>query len=145
MATISHKIGVATNRSESLAAINSIDGLSKWWTGDTSGDSHVGGLIRFGFGEGELSMKVTTSDENQVRWECIKGPDEWIGTRIEFRLEEEGETAIYFQHKGWKEQSPFHHHCSTKWAVFLLSLKQYLDEGKGRPFPDDQKITTLLN
>jgi hypothetical protein len=32
------------------------------------------------------------------------------------------------------------HHCSTKWATFLLSLKQLLETGKGRPAPDEVKI-----
>jgi hypothetical protein len=26
-------------------------------------------------------------------------------------------------------------HCSARWAYFLLSLKSYLETGKGTPFP----------
>jgi hypothetical protein len=32
------------------------------------------------------------------------------------------------------------HHCSTKWATFLLSLKDLVENGKGRPEPRDTKI-----
>jgi len=32
------------------------------------------------------------------------------------------------------------HHCSTKWATFLLSLKDYVERGEGRPEPRDTKI-----
>jgi hypothetical protein len=32
------------------------------------------------------------------------------------------------------------HHCSTKWAVFLLSLMNWLERGEGRPVPYDVKI-----
>jgi hypothetical protein len=32
------------------------------------------------------------------------------------------------------------HHCSTKWATFLLSLRDDLESGKGRPAPRDVKI-----
>jgi hypothetical protein len=32
------------------------------------------------------------------------------------------------------------HHCSTKWAVCLLSLKQLLETSAGAPFPRDVKI-----
>jgi hypothetical protein len=32
------------------------------------------------------------------------------------------------------------HHCSTKWATFLLSLKDYVEQGEGRPEPRDTKI-----
>jgi hypothetical protein len=32
------------------------------------------------------------------------------------------------------------HHCSTKWAIFLMSLKSLVEIGKGAPSPDDVKI-----
>ncbi len=32
------------------------------------------------------------------------------------------------------------HHCSTKWAVFLMSLKDLLEKSDGRPAPRDVKI-----
>jgi hypothetical protein len=34
----------------------------------------------------------------------------------------------------------FMHHCSTKWGVFLLSLKSLLETGKGAPHPNDIKL-----
>ena len=41
---------------------------------------------------------------------------------------------------GWREETGMFAHCSTKWAVFLLSLKDLLETGKGRPAPDDVPI-----
>jgi hypothetical protein len=32
------------------------------------------------------------------------------------------------------------HHCSTKWGVFLLSLKSLLETGKGRAAPNEIKL-----
>jgi hypothetical protein len=32
------------------------------------------------------------------------------------------------------------HHCSTKWAIYLMSLKSVLETGKGAPAPRDVKI-----
>ena len=32
------------------------------------------------------------------------------------------------------------HHFSTKWAIFLLSLKAWLEGAEGRPAPYDVKI-----
>ena len=29
------------------------------------------------------------------------------------------------------------HHCSTKWAIFLMSVKSLVETGKGAPFPND--------
>jgi hypothetical protein len=33
------------------------------------------------------------------------------------------------------------HHCSTKWAVFLMSLKRLHEVGAGEPSPDDVTIS----
>jgi hypothetical protein len=49
-------------------------------------------------------------------------------------------TIVLFKHEDWKEPVEFMHHCSTKWAIFLLSLKELVETGKGSPFPDDVKI-----
>ena len=32
-------------------------------------------------------------------------------------------------------------HCSTKWATFLLSLRDLVETGKGKPAPADLKIS----
>ena len=32
------------------------------------------------------------------------------------------------------------HHCSTKWAIFLMSLKSLVETGTGAAFPNDTKI-----
>lgn len=31
-------------------------------------------------------------------------------------------------------------HCTTKWGVFLLSLKALVETGTGAAYPDDAKI-----
>lgn len=48
--------------------------------------------------------------------------------------------VVRFKHAGWREPVDFMHHCSTKWGVFLLSLKSLLETGKGRPASDDLKL-----
>ena len=74
----------------------------------------------------------------RVLWEVIDGPEEWIGTQVRWDLRTEGDfTIVLFAHEGWREPVEFMHHCSTKWATFLLSLKQYVETGQGRPAPDD--------
>ena len=32
------------------------------------------------------------------------------------------------------------HHCSTKWATFLMSLKSLVETGTGAPSPHDVHI-----
>jgi hypothetical protein len=64
-----------------------------------------------------------------------------VGTEIVFQLEwRNGQTFVLFTHQGWREPNEFMRHCSTKWATFLLSLKDYVEQGEGRPQPRDVKI-----
>jgi len=46
----------------------------------------------------------------------------------------------YCQHAKWRSPVDFMHHCSTKWATFLLSLRELLEHGSGRTAPHDLKI-----
>jgi hypothetical protein len=76
-----------------------------------------------------------------VHWRCVNGPDEWVGTEVIFQLaSKEDQTFVVFKHAGWKEPVEFMHHCSTKWATFLLSLRDWLERNEGRPTPYDIKI-----
>lgn len=145
MSNITLKIGTSAGPQDAMRAINTIDGLSGWWTCQTEGSTDVGETIIFKFGEARVDMKVISSTSELVVWECVAGPEEWLGTKVEFKLVREPETTLYFRHTGWANESPFHHHCSMKWAVFLMSLKQFLEEGNGRPFPHDLHITNLGN
>ena len=142
MANICLTIGTKAPADKMMAALNTIDGLNNWWTSDTSGDTVIGGIIIFRFGEnGGMDMRVQESNPQKVTWECMTGPDEWVGTKLHFLVEEnEGHAQLMFKHEGWAAETSFHHHCSMKWAVFLLSLKQYLDTGEGRAFPNDIQI-----
>ncbi|WP_315983248.1 hypothetical protein [Aliamphritea spongicola] len=47
---------------------------------------------------------------------------------------------VRFRHANWEEATDFMAHCTTKWAVFLLSLKALIETGTGQPFPDDIHI-----
>jgi hypothetical protein len=48
--------------------------------------------------------------------------------------------VVMFKHQGWKEPVDFMHHCSTKWATYLMSLKALVETGEGAPSPHDVKI-----
>ena len=148
MADILHRIGIRSSPDRVYQALATRDGLADWWTHDTEGDSKVGGALAFRFADshgvemGRFDMKVLDlQPARRVQWQVTDGPDEWIGTRISFDLRQEDDHVIVlFKHEDWKAPVEFMHHCSTKWAVFLLSLKELVETGKGRPFPDDMKI-----
>lgn len=144
MPDILHRIGVEGSTPEKVhEALTTVSGLSGWWAQDTTGDPQPGGVIQFRFGPGGFDMKVLDSQPGRlVRWEVVDGPVEWIGTTVNWDLRQDGDYAIVlFRHEGWREPVEFMHHCSTKWAIFLMSLKQLLETGAGAPDPHDVSIS----
>jgi uncharacterized protein YndB with AHSA1/START domain len=144
MPDILHRIAIKSQPSETFKALATLPGLGRWWTGDTTGDEAVGGVIHFRFGDrGFIDMKVAEREPGtRVKWEVVGGPDAWIGTTVAFDLApDDGDTVVMFRHQGWKEPSEFMHHCSTKWATFLMSLKSSVETGCGAPFPHDVHIS----
>ncbi|MFZ0424424.1 MAG: SRPBCC domain-containing protein [Xanthobacteraceae bacterium] len=143
MVDILHKVGIRSAATDDVYnALTTPEGLSAWWTSDTQGDSKIGGVLQFRFGNGGFDMKVLELEPaKRVLWQVVDGPQEWLGTTISFDLKQQGDwTVVLFKHQGWKEPVEFMHHCSTKWAVFLLSLKSLLETGKGRPWPNEIKL-----
>ena len=125
MVDILHRVGIADTAPEAVhEALTTIDGLAGWWTTDTTGDPTPGGTIAFRFPPGGFDMKVLSSQPGEeITWEVV-----------------DGRTTVLFAHRGWAEPVEFMHHCSTKWATFLLSLKSLLETGKGAPSPHDIHI-----
>jgi uncharacterized protein YndB with AHSA1/START domain len=143
MADILHRIGVRASIDQVYHALTIRQGLAGWWTSNTKGDGDkVGNTIEFRFGAGGFDMRVTElTPSTFVQWQVATGPDEWVGTTIEFKLKQDGDYVIVlFKHLNWKEPVEFMHHCSTKWAIFLMSLKSLVETGKGNPDPHDVKI-----
>jgi hypothetical protein len=138
MPDILHRVGINAKPQLVSEALTTVDGLRGWWTTDTKGKATKGGTIDFGF----CRMKVVAlSPGTLVHWRCTGGPEEWLGTEVVFRLSwKDKQTFVLFTHAGWKQPVEFMHHCSTKWAVFLLSLKEFVETGSGRPAPHDLKI-----
>jgi uncharacterized protein YndB with AHSA1/START domain len=144
MADILHRVEVKSSAAQTYAALTTLGDLANWWTTETRGDCNVGGVISFRFGTlGGFAMKVIELEPaKRVMWQVVDGPAEWIGTKVSFDLRQDDDaTAILFKHAGWKEPVEFMHHCSTKWAAYLLSIKSLLETGKGNAYPNDIRIT----
>jgi uncharacterized protein YndB with AHSA1/START domain len=148
MVHINHRVGIKAPLEKVYEALSTVKGISGWWTKDTSGNSEPGGTITVKFNSsdgkeiGRMNMEVKSLEPGKkVHWTFTSGPEEWIGTDAIFDLHAEGDyTIVLFSHRNWKEQVEFTSHCSMKWAIFLLSLKEMVETGKGRPSPDDIKI-----
>jgi uncharacterized protein YndB with AHSA1/START domain len=144
MVDILHRIGVKDSSPDAVFdALTTLDRLSAWWAEDTSGSVDIGGVIQFRFAVGGFDMKVVELETGaRVQWEVVEGPAEWIGTTVNWTINQDGDyTIVLFSHEGWREPVEFMNHCSTKWATFLLSLKSLLETGIGYPDPNDLQIS----
>ncbi len=154
MADIRHRVGISAPQECVFAALSTKGGLANWWTRDVEGEATPGSALRFFFGTPDPSgvMEVVdTTPHHRVTWRCVAGPDPWVGTSLNFQLKpsEKGatreagtETVLLFTHGEWREPSEFMHHCSTKWAYFLLGLKASLEGGASVAFPNDMPISS---
>ena len=147
MATIYHQVGIKAPLNDVYQAIATTAGITGWWTA-TSGDTATGGNLEFSF-DGHIVTATVTSNipDKYIEWTVGGNDGEWLNTRICFDLVElEQQVMVNFRHDDWREASEMLAHCSTKWAVFLLSLKDYLETGVGKPFPHDIHINhTVFN
>jgi uncharacterized protein YndB with AHSA1/START domain len=136
MASIKQLFHINAEQEKVYQAITTVDGLSKWWTAQTSGDASMNGTIEFRFGEHVMAMKVVEMRPNEyLKWQCVKGADEWIGTILAFALDRnENKTRVRFEHAGWQDTGDFFAQCSFSWGRYMESLRQLCETGKGQAF-----------
>ena len=143
MAEIRHRVGIRGSAAEIYALLTTDSGLSKWWTSNTRGAGQVGSIIEFRFGDsGPDFAVIELIPERLVRWRHSGDvPEDWKGSEVSFELQEEkNQTIVNFNHYNWPRSDAFLAHCSTKWGVFMMSLKSCIETGKGQPWPDDIHI-----
>ncbi len=143
MFDINHEVGIKASPETIYEALTTDKGLATWWTDNVRGAGKVGSVIRFRFGESGHDFKVTELIPGKiVRWSHSGSwPESWLGTEVLFQIKaDEDQTFVRFTHSRWQESTDFMAHCSTKWAVFLISLKDALESNRGRPFPNDIQV-----
>ena len=159
MPNIHHELLIGASAEKIYNAITNQEDLSAWWTPNTKATPVCDSIARFPFGvEYFKEMKITELKPfREVRWVCITGANEWVGTSISFELRfadkenmlnlhpeledqirqqtiDKG-TLLVFHHDNWKEYTPMFAECNYSWACFLTSLKLFCETGKGRPWP----------
>ena len=143
MAEIRHRVGIKASAQDIYRHLTTDEGLSRWWTSDTRGAGEVGSIIAFRFGGGGPDFEVIELEtDRRVVWRHSgEMPPDWMGSEISFELEPaENQTFVNFRHYNWRQSSDFLAHCSTKWGVFMMSLKSCIENGDGQAYPNDVHI-----
>jgi uncharacterized protein YndB with AHSA1/START domain len=164
MPNIHHELLIAAPAEKIYHTITTREGLSAWWTPDAKAEPELDNIARFPFGSYYFKeMKIIDLQPfKQVKWICLTGVDEWIGTTISFELEPgdkgtllkshpelqgqleqqtgDNGTLLIFHHDEWKKYTPMFAECNYTWGQFLRSLKLLCETGKGRPYPRQHRI-----
>lgn len=137
MATIKHLFHISAQREKVYAEISTAAGISNWWSVGASGENKTGSILTVPFGSyATMKFNVTELVPNKkVEWKCTGGQDEWVGNTLTFLLDEnEGKTRVRFEHAGWKETGDSYAATCFSWSLYLQSLRNLCQEGKGKPF-----------
>jgi uncharacterized protein YndB with AHSA1/START domain len=122
-------------------AIATEAGVTSWWTEGTFAEE-VGEVGRLAFGSGWTELRVERLvPERGVEWTCVgqsiehfDPTDEWVGTRIVFRLEslDSGDrTHLEFTHHGLAGLG-CEEMCVKGWDHYIrVSLRALVETGQG--------------
>ncbi|MGE8534309.1 MAG: SRPBCC family protein [Chryseobacterium sp.] len=141
--SIYHRLLITVPVEKVYEAITTQEGLAGWWTPDTEAKAEIGSMLRFGFGPDYFKKMevVDLKPYSLVKWRCIKGFEDWVGTTLTFELEPHKKGCVLlFHHDGWKSYNSEFASCSFDWALFFRSLKSLCETGKGFPYPEFDKI-----
>jgi len=137
MPEIFHLFNIKTEEpAKVFDALTTQKGLASWWTTATEATPKDGSIAKFRFSpDYHKEMKVVKLEKNKtVEWQCVKGDDEWQGTKLSFSIEpaEQG-INVRFRHWNWKEQTDLFGICNYHWGLYMKGLKTYIETGKGNP------------
>ena len=139
-----HEIHIHSTPRKVYQALTDVEKLAGWWTTDTRGESTVGGKLEFWF-SGHLAAEMVVTElttDSLVRWRVTeRGIADWIDTEISFDISRgRKKTILHLRHSKWREEAAMFPECSMHWAIFLLSLKEFVEMGRGRPHPYDMPV-----
>jgi len=147
MPEIIYKLTINAAPAKVFDALTDPKHIARWWTPDCTADQKEGGRARFEFknSDGKLDgysvMRIEKLVPNErVEWKCLEqdyqGIQDWVGTSIRFSLSPNQQgTDLAFVHSGFASTEGSYHRCTDGWGhVLTISLKNYLETGKGEPY-----------
>jgi uncharacterized protein YndB with AHSA1/START domain len=132
---IVHEVSINASAQTVFDAATTREGLAAWWTLLPEASESTGiSTVPFGSDEVTLQSLLVEAPEI-VQWECVDGPQEWVGTSVALRIEQlpaditggEPVSVVRFWHGGWAYEDGLMPRVSFQWALLLESLRQYAE------------------
>lgn len=144
MADILHLVGIQDTREKIYAALTETAGMQKWWSQHSEAEPKVGSLATIGFYGGMVEFKMRVKElepDSKIVWAVEAGPPEWDNTTVTWTLSDgPGQSMLHLAHSGFASTEGEFANLNFNWAWYLVSLKFYLEKGKGMPHTDADKL-----
>lgn len=143
MARISHRVGIVGDINKIYRAMHVPEGLNGWWATATDGTPDVGQVLDLHFSDVvTLSFRIDALEKNTlIRLYCVSGPGPWQDCSLDFSFKQDADQIwVGLVHENQAASDDDFLYFSTKWTCYLLSLRDLIENGKGRPYPNDVKI-----
>jgi uncharacterized protein YndB with AHSA1/START domain len=122
--------------------------VQKWWGNTDCSVRAIGDEFTTTFDKTYWKFKITEFEADiKIVWSCIDArhihtgyegiEKEWVGTSVEWILEESGkdETLVLFKHNGLVPELNCYEICFPAWEMFVTrSLKSFVETGIGMPY-----------
>lgn len=142
MADIVKELTVEATPQRVWNALTQQEEIACWWTDDLNATPEIGSLAEFRFsppGQGTFVIQFEVAEliqDKKVHWITRQGPTtgHWAGTSVTWQLEPaHNGTRVVFNHNGFAQADRRYEITQSWWEHFLVSLKPYLETGKGTP------------
>ncbi|MFQ5690729.1 MAG: SRPBCC domain-containing protein [Gemmatimonadota bacterium] len=137
MVDILHDFPIKAPLDRVFQTVSTPRGLDRWWTERSEGTPVEGAEYELWFGpQYDWSAKVTRCvSDSEFELKLLRAHQDWIGTRVGFRLETRGDaTWVQFHHTGWPSADEHYRISCNCWAMYLRILRRYLEHGESVPY-----------
>jgi uncharacterized protein YndB with AHSA1/START domain len=136
MSEIKHDILINAPITTVHDALTTQHGLSSWFTKQVEGTGKLGTHWELSFTDQPFfSWHIIVSESNRVVWECLKGPGNAPGTKVEFLLKtvSDKSTMLTIVHQGWERDDPKYQRCVEIWRQLMNHLQHYCETDVAEP------------
>jgi uncharacterized protein YndB with AHSA1/START domain len=148
MADSLHQVIIEASPAIVYDAITQSNGIKGWWTDTCETTAHEGGHCTFWFDEGKTHVTVEATrllPNQRVFWQCIGGPEEWLGTELWWEITpgDDNTCTLDFKHMNWQTDYGLFPLCNSTWGSLMTQLKQFCETGE--PAPYFQNLAEAVN
>jgi hypothetical protein len=133
MPDIRHSIRIAAPPHALRTLVADAHGLGQWWAEDV--EQGPDGSVSLGFFNRATvyNLSLMENETHRVVWRCESGK-EWQGTELVFSFRPEGSEAVLdFEHRNWRESTPYFTSCNTTWGGLMFRLKSAAEGRQAGP------------